>query len=177
MSMMHKLFRPRPGHRPQRFCAAFVNGTTSYRGDVAVWDTTAPTSQGASGVLEGRTLRANDFIYVTIAPATASNSYGRLAGVYEGTTIGDTDTVNNLADDACVIVQTWGVHDTVRTVDATVATGALLTMSTTAGAAADGASSTLEGGMVGVALTEDTTYTRGTATTENKVTGFIRCDA
>jgi hypothetical protein len=49
-------------------------------------------------------------------------------------------------------------------------------MSTTAGACADGANSTLEGGLVGVALTVDTTYTRGTVTTANKVTGFVRCD-
>jgi hypothetical protein len=176
MSMMRQIFRPGAGQTPKRFVAAFVNATTSFRGDVAVWDTTAPTDQGSSGLLEGKTLGANDFIFVTIAPATASNSYGLLAGVYEGTTVGDTDTVNNLSNDAVAIVQTWGVHDTVRTVDDTVAIGAVLTMSTTAGACADGASSTLEGGLVGVAMTVDTTYTRGTVTTENKVTGFVRCD-
>lgn len=176
MSMMHKLFRPGKGAVPQRFIAAFVNATTSYRGDVAVWDTTAPTSQGASGVLEGKTLGASDFVFVTIAPATASNSYGLLAGVYEGTTIGDKDTVNNFPNDSLAIVQTWGVHDTVGCVDDTVAVGAVLTMSTVAGQCADGASSTLEGGLVGVALTEDSTYTRAAVTTANKVTGFVRCD-
>jgi len=176
MSMMRKLFRPGKGAVPQRFIAAFVNATTSFRGDLAVWDTTAPTDQGSSGVLEGKTLGANDFFFVTICPATASNSYGLLAGVCEGTHIGDTNTVSNFPDDSLVIVQTWGVHDTVRTADDTVAAGALLIASTTAGACADAASSTLEGGLAGVALTVDTTYTRGTVTTANKVTGFVRCD-
>lgn len=176
MSMMRKIFRPGAGQVPQRFIAAFVNATTSFRGDVAIWDTTAPTSQGSSGVLEGKTLGTSDFIFVTIAPATASNSYGLLAGVYEGNTIGSKDTVNNFANDSCVIVQTWGVHDNVGCVDDTVAAGALLTMSTVAGQCTDAASSTLVGGLVGVALTADSTYTRGTVTTANKVTAFVRCD-
>ena len=175
MSMMRKIFRPGAGAVHKRFVAAFVNATTSYRGDAAIWDSTPPTDQGASGVLEGKTLGANDFIYVTICPATIANSHGLHAGVYEGKSIGDTDTVNNLLDDSLAIVQTWGIHDTVRTVDDTVAAKALLIASTTAGALADAATSTLEGQMVGVAMTADTTYTRGTATAYC-VTGFVRCD-
>lgn len=184
MSMMRKLFRPGKGQVPQRFIAAFVNATTSYRGDVAVWDTTAPTSQGATGVVDGQTLGANDFIFVTICPATAVNSFGLLAGVYEGTHVGDRSSVTNFADDSLAIVQTWGVHENVRTVDDTVAAGALLYVSTTAGACADVAAADIDStdstysatGLVGVSLTADTTYTRGTDTGAYCVTGFVRCD-
>ena len=175
MSMMRKIFRPGAGAVHKRFVAAFVNATTSYRGDTAIWDTTAPTDQGASGVLEGKTLGANDFIYVTICPATIANSHALHAGVYEGKSIGDTDTVNNLLNDSLAIVQTWGIHDTVQTADDTVAAKALLIASTTAGALADAATSTLEGQLVAVAMTTQATYTRGTDT-KNNVTGFIRCD-
>lgn len=184
MSMMRKIFRPGQGAVHKRFAAAFVNATTSYRGDIAVWDTTPPTDQGASGVLEGKTLGANDFIYVTIAPATAANSIGILAGVYEGKAVGDRDTVNFFPDNSLAIVQTWGIHDSVYMVDDTVAAGALIYMSTTAGAGQDVAASTVIGtdsvnggalGMVGVAMTADALYTRGTTSVSN-VCGFIRCD-
>lgn len=185
MSMMRKIFRPGAGAVHKRFVAAFVNATTSFRGDVAIWDKTAPTDQGTSGVLEGKTLGANDFIYVTIAPATAANSIGVLAGVYEGKGISDTDTVNYFPDNSLAIVQTWGIHEKVRTVDDTVAAGALLYMSTDAGACADVAASTVIGtdavnggalGMIGVAMTASATYTRGTDTDKNAVCAFIRCD-
>lgn len=183
MSMMRKLFRPGAGQVVQRFTAAFVNATTSYRGDVAVWDSTAPTDQGSSGVLEGKTLGANDFVYVTICPATAVNSFGILAGVYEGPNVGNRSSVTNFADDSLAIIQTWGVHENVRTADDTVAAGALLYVSTTAGACADIPATDIDStvstysatGLVGVALTADTTYTRGTDTSYC-VTGFVRCD-
>lgn len=182
MSMMRKIFRPGQGSVVKRFTAAFVNATTSYRGDVAVWDTTAPTDQGSSGVLEGRTLGTKDFVFVTICPATAVNSFGILAGVYEGKGVGDTDTVNNFADDSLAIVQTWGVHDNVHS-DDTTAAGAMLYVSTIAGQVADVAATDVDAtdsvysalGFVGVALTADAAYTRGTDT-KAAVCAFVRCD-
>jgi len=177
MSMIKTLFRPGKGRRPGRFIAAVFNaGTAGYRGDVVMWDNTAPTSQGSSGVLEGDTLGVNDFIYVQLTTATIADGQGLQAGILEGTKIGDTDTVTTIPDDSIAIVQTFGVHETVRTV-ATVVTTSQLSIGTIAGECAETLATDVATSahiIIGMPMTADSTYTRGTAT-ENKVTGFIRC--
>ena len=102
--------------------------------------------------------------------------------------MGETSSVTAMTNDDIAIVQTWGVHTNVFCADDTVAAGAYLTThSTVAGECADkaatdmmptGTDATLHGQaltLVGMALTADTTFTRGTAT-EECCTGFIRCD-
>ena len=183
MSMLRKIFKPGAGQVHQRFIVAYLNGASNYRGDLVIWDTTAPTSQGASGVLRGETLGSNDFIFVK-SDDTANNKVGLQAGIIEGKAVGDRDTVNALANDDICVVQTYGVHTQIFCLDDTVAAGAILTTeSTEAGSVADVAVTTVVGTdstqgvgtLVGVALAADTTFTRGTATQEC-VTGFVRCD-
>lgn len=191
MSIARSIFRPGKGQVPQKFIRAFWNAATAgYRGDTVIWDIEAPASQGASGVLEGKTLGTDDFIYVTISATTVAGSFGRVAGVIEGPSLGSKDTATAIPDDSCVIVQTWGVHDNVRTNPTTGAAGSLLYLGTVAGAlevslATDVATDVLitpatdtELGhlVVGLALTASATYTRGSVTTEDNVTAFIRCD-
>jgi len=189
MSMIRSIFRPGKGQVPQKFIRAFWNAATAgYRGDTCMIDTTAPTSQGASGVLEGKTLGTDDFIYVTITATTIAGSHNRVVGVIEGPTLGSKDTATAIPDDSCVIVQTWGVHDNVRTNPTTGAAGSILSVGTVAGAlevtvAADVATLILgtdavihQGNIVGVALNASATYTRGTVTDEDNVTAFIRCN-
>ena len=182
MSMMRKLFRPGKGSTVARYTAAFCNGATTYRSDVAMWDTTAPTDQGSSGVLEGKTLGTSDYVFVKISSATAITNFGLLAGVFEGTHIGQTSSTVSFLDDSLVIVQTHGPGRVYC--DATVAAPAVLFAQTTAGAVADVAASDLDAtnstysslGVVGVALDAAVTdYTR-LASTVQGVTAFIRCD-
>ena len=185
MSMMRKLFKPGKGQNVAQFTAAYVNGTGVYRGDLVCWDITAPTSQGASGVLAGETLNANDFIFVILPPSTdAEGSAGCQAGIVEGTTVGFRDGTTAMTNDRIAIVQTYGVHHNVW-VDSTDATaGALLGTGATTGEStflaptdAIGTDSTIGAGVVhGFALTADAaTHIRATETTEEGVTGFVKC--
>lgn len=169
-----RIFRPGKGAVAGLFSPFRVNGTAVYRGDFVVWDTTAPTSQGSSGVLDGQTLGTDDFIFCRTVD-TVANGLGLGAGVVEGRSMGDRDSATALSDDGIAIVQVYGVHATVQTVDDTVAAGALLTAGTVAGAMADGASATDDMAVWAVALTADRQYTRGTVATMNAVVGLVRC--
>lgn len=174
--MRRNLFRPGKGQRPARYIAALCTNTAVYRGDLVIWDYAAtPTSI----TWDGNTLGANDFVFVN-TEATAADKIGAAAGIVEGTHIGQSDTTTAITDattGALVIVQTWGIHDNVNTVDDTVAAGdLLLTTGTVAGECADATTATDDGTIVGVAMTADSTYTRGTATDNTKVTAFVRCD-
>lgn len=186
--MMRKLFRPRPGQVPQRFSAFRLNGTVNYRGDVVVIDSTAPTSQGASGVVDGLTMTAaKDYIYVKSASIANEATIGQaaVAGVIEGRTVGDRVTSVALDDDGIVIVQVAGVHEAVW-MSATTGIAdwiALADSASTLGAARPIVGvgvSTLGGAqlsfLVGVILaTNATTGTRGTVTTTSFCPVWIRC--
>ena len=116
MSMSRKLFRPQAGQTPGRFAAFRMNGTLSYRGDVVFLDTTAPATQGqTAGVLDGKTLGTNDFLYVKIDSrlVEATIGQGQVAGVVEGLSVGDRNTTTAIPDDGVVIVQVAGVHQQV----------------------------------------------------------------
>lgn len=181
MGMFRKLFRPGAGQKPQHYTAAFVNGTAIYRGDFVVWDTTAPASQGASGVLEGKTLGTSDFIFVTTSTSTLACGVG--AGIIEGKSIGNRDTTTAMTNDNVAIIQNWGVFDTHCQVSTATAVGdVLLSYSTVAGelvgtvALAVAATAGHNGGYLqGIALTTDAAYTRGTVTTIKGCTAFVRC--
>jgi len=168
--MMRKLFRPGVGERHQNLTVAFVNGTL-YGGDVCVWDTTAPTSQAYNGATD--TLGSNDFIYVT----TSSTAYGLAAGITLAGGGSEMDSVTAITDDNIAVIQTWGVCINCQTVDDTVAAGAGLILDATAGQLGDAAlgTDTIDGSVVGVALTADYTFTRAAATVYG-VTGFVRCN-
>lgn len=194
MSMSRKLFRPKPGQNPARFAAYRLNGTVNYRGDVVFLDTTAPTSQGASGVVDGLTMTdKQDFIYVKSAQVAtnATTPHFAVVGVIEGKTIGDRNTTTALDDDGVVIVQVAGVHTGVwMTSTAGVADGlALANSNSTLGSAiaavgidvaataanlAAGLANAVQ--LVGVILEANTvTATRGTVTTANYNPVYIRC--
>ena len=188
MSMARKLFRPGQGQVPARFAAFRLNGTAAYRGDVVMLDTTAPGSQGASGVVDGKTLGANDFIYVvsTTLPANeATIGQGAVAGVIEGKGVGDRNTTTALTDDGIVIVQVAGVHEQVwMSANTGVAQWLALADSTsTLGAARPivGVGVTTLGGaqlsyLVGVILgTNATTGARAAVTNANFCPVWIRC--
>lgn len=116
MSMSRKIFRPMAGQTHGRFAAFRMNGTLSYRGDTVFLDTTAPASQGqTAGVLDGKTLGTNDFLYVKIANVAngATITQAQVAGVVEGLSVGDRNTTTAIPDDGVVIVQVAGVHQQV----------------------------------------------------------------
>jgi hypothetical protein len=163
-----------------------MNGTLSYRGDVVFLDTTAPASQGqTAGVLDGKTLGTDDFMYVKIdnRATEATIGQGAVAGVVEGLAIGDRNTTTAIPDDGVVIVQVAGVH---KQVWMTATTGiadwiALGDSGSTLGMARPivGVGVTTLGGpqsmyMVGVILGGTASASRGTvATVGNQV--WVRC--
>lgn len=184
---MRKLFRPGQGQRPAKYCAWFINGTASYRGDSVILDATAPTSQGSSGVLEGKTLGAADFVFVTPSAATTTSDWGLQAGVIEGPCVGHKDTVTAMTNDTVVVVQTWGIHDKVQVSSTDTAASSKLYISdgTAAGAgvaiyAAATATLGTDGypasPLMGISMTTDATYTRGTVATAKYAVAFVRCD-
>jgi hypothetical protein len=180
--MMRKLFRPGAGQKPARYVAALTTATNIYRGDCVVWDYSAtPTAITWGGV----TLGAKDMVFVDLNETTITNSAGKQAGLVEGTHIGNSDTTTAITDattGALLVVQTWGVFDDhANTVDNTVIAGSVLVLSTVAGEmddviVANVATDITYPFMVGVSLSADATYTRGTATTNTGVTAFVRCD-
>ncbi len=186
--MFKKLFRPQPGQVPARFAAFRLNGTANYRGDTVIIDTTAPTSQGATGVLDGKTMTAGqDFLYVksaSIANGATINQF-QAAGIIEGKSIGDRNTTTALDDDGVVIVQVAGVH-TAAWMSATTGIAdwiALADSASTLGAARPivGVGVTTDAGifgsfMVGIILGSNaTTGTRGTVTTTSFCPIWVRC--
>jgi len=184
MSMMRKLFRPGKGQTPARYTTAFVNGTAVYSGDLVCWDITAPTSQGSSGVLAGQTLGANDFIFVILPPAAALGAQGLQAGIVRGPSLDAQAGATAMTNDDIAVIQTWGVCDRVWVDSTDTAAGNMLLTGATTGectralaTAVNGTDATTgEGTLVGCALTADASGTRGTATTEEFATAFIRCD-
>lgn len=195
MSLSRKLFRPKPGQVPARFAAFRLNGTINYRGDVMFLDTTAPTSQGASGVVDGLTMTDKmDFLYVksaSVATGAATSPHFAVVGAIEGRTVGDRNTTTALDDDGVVIVQVAGVHQAVwMTSTAGAADGlAFANSANTLGSAIAGVGldvaatvANLAAGLgnsafvVGVILEANTvTATRGTVTTANYNPIWIRC--
>lgn len=187
--MTRSVFRPGKGATTSKFIAAYCNGTAVYRGDFVVWDTTAPTSQGSSGVVNGETLGATDFIYVTTSTTTAG-SIGKGAGVVEGggaigTGIGNRNTTTAVGDDKIAICMTYGVFSTHCQCDTATAAGdLLLAASTVAGQLIDSAAPTSavltnsanDGAIAAFVMVTDATYTRATVTTTKGCTAFIRCD-
>lgn len=187
MTMMHKLFRPGKGSVHARFTTAFVNGTAVYPGDVVCWDTTAPASQGASGVVDGKTLGATDFVFVQLPPAAALAAAGLQAGIVQGKTNGLArgPGATAMTNDNLAIIQTWGVCPDVYAVTSTdSAAGIICSVAATTGAVtqalATAAEATTVAGavnMVGFGLNaEATDHTRATVATEPGLDVFVRCD-
>ena len=178
MSSIRKLFRPGAGQVHQAFTAAFAEESI-YPNDVVALSHTAPTSQGSSGVLEGKTLGLGDYIYVVLADTDDTGGVGCQLGVAVGKGINSvSDRTSVLGDvvaaDNLLHIQTWGVTRLVQT-DDTVAAGAVLTLSTSAGICADATTSLLEN-HVGVALLADEAYARAAATDDTAgCRAFIRC--
>ena len=185
MSMVRSLFRPGKGQKVSRYIQAFINGAAAYHGDFVVWDTTAPTTQGTSGVVDGKTLGTNDYVYVVQSTAIATGT-NRGAGLIEGRTIGDRNTTTALTDDQLVIVQTYGVFDDNCFLSASSTTRGdiLFASSTVAGqlivsaavTATDSTNDRNNEWMVGFTLGPTATYTRAAVTNANGATVFIRCD-
>lgn len=193
MSIGRRLFRPGVGQTPARYTSAYMNGTAAYTGDLVVWDTTAPASQGATaGTIDGKSAGALDFVYVILPPAAALNTIGLQAGIAQSTTGGlgrspSNGTANAISDDALVVIQTQGVCGDVFAVSNTVSTaGDLLILGATTGAvtqinATDDmvGATTVESGndLVGFLLTTQATdHNRGATATEPGVDIFVRCD-
>jgi len=187
--MLRKLFKPGKGQKPARFIAAYVNGTTVYRGDLVCWDAlTDPTDQGSSGVLAGQTLGTADYLHVIAPPAAAAGAQGLQAGIVEGNRVGDrrpSATANVLLNDNIAIVQTYGVHSNTWVDSTDTAAGDLLGTGATTGESTLLAGATLvhasgtfgEGMFVAFALTDDwETHTRAGSTTEEACVAFVRCD-
>lgn len=173
-----QIFRPAVGQAHAKYVAAYLNNTNasgvtaSYRGDVVVWDTTAPTSQGASGVLDGQTLGATDFIYVT--PTTTATD--RLpAGYLEGRTVGDTVTSVPLVDDTLIVVQIAGLFRNHAWVLNAGAARQVLNTHTVSGQSANAAATTNDDGAItAVQMNAVANYTRDA--TQSGCTIWVKCD-
>ncbi len=180
MSQMRKLFRPGAGQTIRWFTAAFVEATT-YPHDWVNLSGTATSGQGpgGDGVLEGKTLGTNDFVYVELADSANNGVPGTELGVVMGSGIG---AVANTADvsgdsvaaDNMVVIQQFGVHPVVATDGNASVTAEYLTIGTAAGiadaASGEGASTFTN---VGIALGTDAAYTRAVAATGG--VAWIRC--
>jgi hypothetical protein len=184
MSMMRKLFRPGKGQTVARYTSAFINASAAtYPGDLVCWDITAPTDQGSSGVLEGKTLGSTDYLYVILPPAAAAAAAGLQAGLVRGTSIEFASSTASVVDDTLAVIQTWGVAPYAWIDSGSVVAGDLLGVGATTGEwtmlyATDGigTDSTIgESVVCGFALAADASRTRAT-TGEQFAPIFVRCD-
>ena len=181
MSMSRKIFRPGAGQTHQNFIVAFAEVAT-YPNDLVGLSTTAPASQGSSGVLEGKTLGDYDYIYADLMDTNATDgafSVGTQLGVCVGKSINAvsdrTNVINDVvAADTLMVIQNWGITRLVYC-DATVAAGAVLTTGTTEAAVTDATTSLLQN-HVGLAMATQETYSRAAATDVQGVPAFIRCN-
>lgn len=173
------LFRPRKGSVIQAFTAGFADGT-GYPADwYSLNAAEAPTAQGSSGVLDGTTLGATDYVEVAPLDTDDAGSEGLALGVAMGKgigAVGNWDDVNgdSFADGDLIVIQCWGVHPQGRQVTGAVL-GDHLAASTVAGEPTN--STTAAAHDVGVALETGGTYGRATAggSDEDGSVVFITC--
>lgn len=180
MSIIRSLFRPGQGQTLASYTAA-VADATMYPGDWVQLSTTAPGSQGVSGVMFGKTLAATDYLECT-GLITSALGCGTLAlGVVMGKAIGSVKNYADVSGDLLVdqdvaIIQNWGIHPNASGAD-TAVLGDYLQASATIYEPVNGVSGTVTGSLrpLGVCMATAATYKRvAAADTEGCVT-FVHC--
>lgn len=179
--LARSLFRPMQGQTIARYTAAVSDGVI-YPGDWVSLSITAPTSQGVSGVVFGKTLAATDYLECTLS-STAVGMSSLCLGVCMGKSVGSvsdwTDVTSQvLADQDVAIIQSFGVHPKARQAASGVAGDYLITSATTGEAdnvltAAAGLTGITK--IVGNALVATGTYKRITAADEDGGVTWVTC--
>lgn len=181
MPTVRHLFRPGQGQTIVRYTAAVSDGVI-YPGDWVSLSIAAPTSQGVSGVMFGKTLGAADFLECTLS-STAVGMSSLCLGVCMGKSITAVSNWTNvlanvLADQDIAIIQCAGVHPNARQAASGVAGDYLITSATTGEAdnvltAAAGITGITK--IIGNALFATATYLRVTAADEDGGPTWITC--
>jgi hypothetical protein len=177
------LFRPGRGSVIEGYTAAFSDGATGgiNPGDWLQLSTTDPTAQGVSGVIQGETLGATDYVECTAFITTGLGCGTLCLGVSMGKSITAVSNWSDVsgqvyADGDLVIIQRKGIHPVGRQVTGAVL-GNYLQASTIAGECVNEVSGTVTGSLrpVGVAMeSTGVTYTNS-AGTENGTVVFVDC--
>ncbi len=183
MSMTRKLFRPGAGQRHQEFRAYFAEETI-YPGDLCSLTIIAPALQGpaADGVLEGKTLDGEDFIYVQGLDTGDTPASGNQVGIATGAKIeppgGYADVINDsVTADNLIIVQYAGIHPMVQVNDTDVLAGDWITGGGNPGeGSATATVATGDGEIVAMALSTDVKYARAAAADQDGVIALVRCN-
>jgi len=180
MSLVRHLFRPAQGQTLASYTAA-VADAAMYPGDWVMLSTIAPSSQGVSGVMFGKTLAATDYLECT-SLLTTNLGCGTLAlGVVMGKAVGSvkawTDVSGDvLADQDVAIIQNWGIHPNASGAD-TAVLGDYLQASSVAYEPVNGVSGTVTGSLrpLGVCMATAATYKRVTAADTEGCVTFVHC--
>ena len=176
------LFRPGKGKVIAQYTAAVANAVM-YPADWVQLDTLVPTSQGASGVFEGETLGALDYIECELLDSDSLGAGSLALGVVMGKGLGsvtDWETVTShvLADQDIVVIQRRGIHPQGAQAD-TGLLGDYLSATTVAGEPLNGVSGTLNDAAaerpVGVVMIDSTTYTRAAAGDTHGSVVYVTC--
>ena len=173
--MAKSLFRPGAGQVIAQYTSAVSDGVI-YPTDWVALSITAPTSQGSSGVFEGKTLAlVADFIEASLCDTGVDGHEGLCLGVCMGKGIGavsDWSDVSGevLADGDVMVIQCWGIHPQGRQVASGVA-GDQLATSAVAGEVTN--STSVAAADVGNCMVATATYTA--ATTEDAGVVFVKC--
>lgn len=179
MAGIARLFRPGVGRVHSSFTEAWAEQAI-YPGDWVTISITAPTLQGATaGELEGKTIGAGDFVYVTLSDSDDAGTPGLQLGASVGFGVHAVSSWSDVSGDVCaadqlIAIQNWGVHPNVQVNDTSVAIGDYI--APTANEGEGGASSTIGASSkldMGVALTVDAKYTRATASDQDGCVAWI----
>ena len=122
MSTRKRLFRPGVGARIEAFTAAW-SSEAMYPGAMLCINSLITTSQGVSGVIDGGTLGALDYVECQMAAEDVAGAEASFLGVFRGTSINSVADWSELlahvvADGDLVIVQNYGVHPGIWITDA-----------------------------------------------------------
>lgn len=180
MPMSRKLFRPGAGSVLAKYTAAIADAAI-YPGDWVQLSTTAPGSQGVSGVVGGKTLGTADYVECTGLLTTALGCGSLALGVVMGRSIGavanwTSVTANVLADQDLCIIQSWGIHPNASGADSAVL-GDYIQASSTIYEPVNGVSGTVTGSLrpLGVAMIASSAYTRAAANDTEGCVTFVTC--
>jgi hypothetical protein len=174
--MVKGLFRPGAGSRIESFTAAF-SSEVMYPGALVCINTLIPTSQGVSGVIEGKTLGVLDYIECQMAAGDVLGAEACMLGSVRGTSINSVanwaDVSGDVfADGDLAIIQNYGVHPGIWITDAGTVGDYITLHATQEGEGV--ASSTLdtEGADVAVVLATGVAATFGDA--QHNCIGWVR---
>jgi hypothetical protein len=166
----------------QEFTTAYSDGVI-YPADWVSLSTTAPASQGSSGVIAGETLTAFDYVECTLWDADNLGCGTLCLGVVMGKSIGSVSNWENvtadvLADGDICTIQSKGVHPQGSQAD-TGLLGDYLVASTTASEPLNAASAAITISAIlqprGVVMVDSTTYQRAAAADTHGSVVYVDC--